>query len=134
MEWSHEKELITFSVTAPTDGWIALGFTEGESIVGTNLIMMRVDNGLVYAEDQFVVGFGEHPTVESIGGKSQIFNLSGIEKKNETTVTFSITKKKEDAYHFDLFEGKELNIWLAWSVSDDFDHHSRERILRRVKL
>ena len=134
LEWEHAGESVRFTLSAPTDGWVAIGFTENEDIMDSNLIMLKVDDNQVYGEDQYVVGFGKHPTVESLGEEPRIFNLSGEEKDKETTVSFSITKEKLDEYHFDLSEGKEINIWLAWSVSDDFDHHSRKRILRRIEL
>ena len=134
LQWEHEEAHVTFTLSAPTTGWIALGFTENEDIVDSNLIMMKVDDDLVYAEDQFVTGFGKHPTIQTLGGTSRIFNLDGNEKKGHTTVSFSITKEKLDQYHFDLSEGNKINVWLAWSVSDDFDHHSRKRILRKIEL
>ena len=134
LEWEHHEDHVTFTLFAPTDGWIALGFTENDDIVDTNLIMMKVDDDLIYAEDQYVVGFGKNPTVKSLGVESRIFDLDGNEANGKTTVSFSISKDKLDKYHFDLSEGREINVWLAWSVSDDFDHHSRKRILRKIEL
>jgi len=134
LQWQHSEEYVTFTLSAPTTGWIALGFTENKDIVDSNLIMMKVDDDLVYAEDQYVTGFGKHPTMKTLGAKPQIFDLGGSEKNGETTVTFSIANKKLDQYHFDLSEGNEIFVWLAWSVSDDFDHHSRKRILRKIEL
>jgi len=134
LSWEQADESVMFTLSAPTSGWVAVGFTENEDIVDSNLIMLKVEDDLVYGEDQYVVGFGKHPTVESLGVESRIFNLGGNEERGRTTVSFSIIKEKLDDYHFDLSEGNEINIWLAWSVSDDFDHHSRKRILRRIEL
>ncbi len=134
LEWSHTDDQIAFSLKAPTEGWVAIGFTEGSNIVDTNLIQGRVKNGSIVIEDQFVTGFGKHPTVESLGVPSRISNLRGEEYNGVTTISFSIKQKKLDELHYDLSEGKEINVWLAYSVSDDFDHHSRKRILRKITL
>ena len=134
LAWEYTEDNVTFTVSAPTKGWVAVGFTADDKIVATNLIMQKVDDDLVYGEDQFVTGMGQHPTINSLGGVSRISNIQGTEKGKQTTVSFTIPAKKLDQYHFDLSEGNEINIWLAWSISDDFDHHSRKRILRTLKL
>ncbi len=134
LRWEHEEDKVNFSLFAPTDGWVAIGFTENEDIVDSNLIMVRVEDHKAYGEDQYIVGFGKHPEVTSLGVPSRISDVSGHENSDGTTISFSITKQQMDSYHFDLSEGNEINVWLAWSVSDDFDHHSRKRILRRIEL
>jgi len=134
LKWEHFGESVRFTLSAPTNGWVALGFSEDNDIINSNLIMLRVDGDEVYAEDQYVIGFGKHPSIESLGSISRISNVEGIEQSGETIVSFSILKQKLDAYHFNLSTGREINVWLAYSVSDDFDHHSRNRILRKIKL
>ena len=134
LKWEVEKDHVRFTITAPTDGWVAIGFTEDEDIVNSNLIMARMKNGMPYAEDQYIVGFGKHPTVESLGVESRIFDLSGTEENRSTTMSFSISQEKLDDYHFALMEGTAINVWLAYSVSDDFNHHSRKRILRKITI
>ncbi|MEO1254885.1 MAG: DOMON domain-containing protein [Bacteroidota bacterium] len=134
LEWDHENDQVNISLSAPSKGWVAIGFTEGNSIVDTNLIQGCVMNGKVMIQDQFVTGFGEHPPVEALAVPSRIFNLSGEEKHGTTTISFSIYSNTLDKLHYDLTEGKEINIWLAYSVSDDFDHHSRKRIMKKIRL
>lgn len=134
LEWTHISGGVEFSLTAPTTGWVAVGFTEGQSIVDTNLIQGCVEKGKVIVQDQFVTGFGEHPPVEALAVQSRISQIKGLEKNGSTTISFVIEKEKLDNLHYNLAEGKEINVWLAYSVSDDFDHHSRKRILRAITL
>ncbi len=134
LKWRHGAETIQFSLTAPTTGWVAVGFSETGDLIDSNLIQGRVKNGEVFIQDQFITGFGEHPPVEALAVPSRISKLEGVEKDGKTTISFSITKGKMDKLHYDLSEGKEINVWLAYSVSDDFDHHSRKRILRKIVL
>ena len=134
LQWELNDDYVRFTLTAPTDGWVAIGFTEDEEIVNSNLIMARMKDAVAYAEDQYVVGFGKHPTVQSLGVEARIFDVSGKEHGTSTSMSFSISQERLDDYHFNLTEGTEINVWLAYSVSDDFDHHSRKRILRRIKI
>lgn len=134
LEWEHLEDKVRFSLTAPTTGWVAVGFTETGDLIDSNLIQGRVKNGNVFIQDQFITGFGEHPPVEALAVPSRISDVEGEEKNGNTTIIFSITKDRMDRLHYDLLEGKEINVWLAYSVSDDFDHHSRKRILRKIKL
>ena len=134
LEWNHLNNKVFFSLTAPTNGWVAIGFTNGTSIVNTNLIQGCVKNGEVIIEDQYVTGIGKHPRVEELSIASRISQLDGKQNKMSTTISFAIEQEKLDDYHYDLSEGNEINIWLACSVSDDFDHHSRKRIMRTIKL
>ncbi|MEP1035197.1 DOMON domain-containing protein [Ekhidna sp.] len=134
LEWTHATEHIQISISAPSTGWVAVGFTTGSSIVNTNLIQGHVSDGEVFIQDQFVTDLGEHPPVEALAVAARIFDLCGEERNGTTTLKFSIYKTKVDNLHCDLAEGNTINVWLAYSLSDDFDHHSRKRILRRIIL
>lgn len=134
LEWTHHDDHLQVSISVPSTGWVAVGFTTGSGIVDTNLIQGHVLNGEVNIQDQFVTDMGEHPPVEVLGVPSRIFDCSGSQMKGRTTLKFSIYTAKIDNLHYDLSEGNEINVWLAYSAYDDFDHHSRKRILRRITL
>jgi hypothetical protein len=134
LEWERQGDQVRFSLTAPTTGWVAVGFTETGDLMDSNLIQGRVKDGKVFIQDQFITGLGEHPPVESLAVPSRISDLEGQEENGKTTIVFSIEKEKMDKLHYNLSEGKEIHVWLAYSVSDDFDHHSRKRILRKIVL
>ncbi|MEQ9403011.1 MAG: DOMON domain-containing protein [Cyclobacteriaceae bacterium] len=132
--WQFVDDKVSFRLSAPTNGWVALGFTHGTGIVNSNLIQGAVIDDEVIVQDQYVTGFGEHPPVEALAVASCISEIQGIEAAGITTISFSILKQARDKLHYNLTEGVEINIWLAYSVSDDFSHHSMKRILRTVKL
>lgn len=134
LEWNHTRDKINFSLNAPTTGWVAIGFTETGELLNSNLIQGNVVNGEAFVQDQFITGFGEHPPVEALAVSSCISDVGGKQKSGQTTISFSIMKKKVDRLHYALPEGKEIHVWLAYSVSDDFSHHSRKRIRRKIIL
>lgn len=134
LEWTHNENEVKFTLSAPTSEWLAVGFTEGRRIEDTNLIQGCFHEGEVFMQDQYVTDFGEHPPVEALGVPSRISSVEGRQQNGNTIISFSILKEKLDKLHYDLSEGKEINVWLAYSVSDNFDHHSRKRILRSIIL
>lgn len=134
LEWVHDNDKVRFSLTAPTTGWVAVGFTETGDLMNSNLIQGNVVRGKHEVQDQFITGFGEHPPVEALAVPSCISETGGKQENGKTTISFSINSRKKDKLHYDLVEGKKIKVWLAYSVSDDFDHHSRKRILREITL
>lgn len=125
--WKVEREEVHFKVFAPTQGWVAIGLNEQNKLVGSNLIMGAVDGDKVAVSDRYIVGFGDHRAVEKLDGISHLSNMDGIENSFGTTIEFSIKRQALDAYHYDLKTGKSLHLLIAYSIADEFEHHSRMR-------
>lgn len=127
LSYHGTADSLYFELSGPTKGWIALGFNDRDNIVGADLLMFCVRDGKVEFEDQYVERAGVHPADLSRGGKSNIRLLSAQEKNLRTHVRFSIPLQSGDARDFQHVWGESCYAILAWSVSDDFDHHSRMR-------
>ncbi len=134
IHWTEEANCWTFELSAPTEGWVALGFNRKNDIVHTNLIMTAVQEGVVTSEDFYVVGFGNPQPVKKLGGTIAVSDLVGEEQNGRTTVRFSVPKKASDRYHYDLQAGDEIWFICAYSRADEFDHHSMMRQHVKVKL
>ena len=118
------NDSILIEISAPTTGWLAVGFNIENKIVGSDLKMFKVNNGQIEAEDQFVKGIQDHPGDASIGGENNIKLLSGIEDAKGTRIKFKIPLHSND--RFDYSHKMKVDFWLilAYSESDDFEHHS----------
>ncbi len=127
VSWYFAEEFIHITATAPTRGWVAVGFNQRDDIVGANLVMGAVLSEEVKLEDHFVVRMGEHYPVEQLGGASAITDLHGVEEGAQTHLRFRLPIHAGDPYHFDLKSGASLYLIVAYSVDDDFAHHSRMR-------
>ncbi len=122
--WLMEEEM-EIELRAPTEGWIAVGFNQSDAILGADLLQFRVhDSGEVYAEDQLVTDFGKHPTDVSLGGTDDIKIMSGEERDGQTSIRFRIPFSSGDPSDFSHQLNHSFWLILAYSVSDDFDHHS----------
>ncbi|MGB0521392.1 MAG: DOMON domain-containing protein [Flammeovirgaceae bacterium] len=131
IEWEREADLIHFKLTAPTTGWLAVGFNDKNDILHADLKMLRVKHGKTEGLDLYVVGFGNPKPDDTLGGTNSLLRLSGSEQKNQTRISFSI--QLDDEHYSDGKLNFSKPIWFiaAYSVSDDFGHHS---IMRRHQL
>lgn len=134
VKWHFTKTDVVIEIHSPEKGWIALGFNPKNDIVGSNLIMAAVRKGALQIEDQYVSAFAKHEAVEKLGGKSTISSFNGFEDEKGTHVSFRIEGNRSDEQHYRLEKGKEIYLILAYSLEDDFEHHSIMRKHLRVKL
>lgn len=127
VRWHLESGAIYFHVSAPTNGWVAVGFNVLDDIVHTNLIMAAVDKGKLHIEDQYVVRAGEHVPVAALGGVSAVSKASGREVGGHTEVSFCLPQHTKDHFHYNLTEASKIYLICAYSAEDDFAHHSLMR-------
>ena len=125
--YSVQQDSIEIELSAPTTGWLAIGFNTENSIVGSDLKQLTIREGQVFYEDQFVQAFQTNPPDESHGGESNITIINGIEKAGSTTIKFRIPMQSEDTFDFKHCTKKDFWLILAYSQSDDFEHHSTMR-------
>ena len=124
---------LIISLSAPTNGWLAIGFNDENNIVGSDLIMMCVKFGKVQFEDQYVKGTGDNPLDTSLGGQSNIEILAFSEANGQTNISLKRPLVTKDKFDFKHQTDKDFWLILAYSVSDDFDHHSIMRKHAKIK-
>jgi len=132
--WKMEGDYMECIVESPGKGWIAIGFNERNTIVGSNLIMGAAEKGHFKMSDRYVVKFGQHESVLTLGVNEALLNREVIENKEGTIMKFKIKRKNIDQYHLNLEKGKSIYVWLAYSMEDDFDHHSIMRTSIQINL
>ena len=118
---------IEWQIEAPTTGWVGIGFNQENSIVKSDLLLFRVINERIEGQDLFVVSFGNPKLDTSLGGKQSFGRLKGWEKNKKTYIQFRLPFSTTYTYDFTFKKGQPFWLILAYSVSDDFGHHSRMR-------
>lgn len=133
--WTYSNNnKVTFTATAPDDGWVALGFNDKDAIVHSNLIMVSVQDDLTYSEEFYVMGIGNPRPINKVGSSIQHTVISGSENGGKTTISFSMPIAKTDDKHYSLQKGDTIWLICAYSMEDEFDHHSRMRKHVRITL
>lgn len=134
VKWKIEKEQIHFEMEAPTDGWVAIGFNKTTSLAGTYLLMGRIKDGKAEVVEHYTEKSGTYKPITNYGIPNQIIGIIGDEKQNITKLYFSIPTKKASKYHKQLLPNTKWTLLLAYSLDDDFQHHSVMRTSVEIKL
>jgi len=118
---------IEIQLSAPTKGWVAVGFHSENQLVGSDLLMFSVQHGQIVYQDQYIRNWNDHPQDSILGGRNNISIIGYLEDEGSTSVKFKIPINSGDAY--DKAHQFDQDFWLllAYSVEDDFGHHSITR-------
>lgn len=134
MHWEFRADTLICRLRAETEGWVAIGFNTQKGLAKTNLIMAAVKNGEVTLSDRYIVGAGDHRSIESLGGQSKVTLIEGKEENGATEIVFEIPLESTDEWHYTLEEGQKYHLLMAYSRDDDFMHHSMMRRHPEVQL
>ena len=95
-DWSIEGENIAIKISAPTTGWVGIGFNPTDTMKGANIILGLVKDGKVEISDEFGTQITQHVPDAQKGGKDNVTVVGGNETGNTTTLEFSIPLKSGD--------------------------------------
>jgi hypothetical protein len=134
VQWHFSVDRIYFEISAPTNGWVTIGFNEHDETTNAYLLMGRVVNGKADVVEHYTKSPGNYSPITDYGIASRVLDVEGSEGKATTSISFSIPVLPGCKYHKDLSQGKELVLILAYSQQDDFQHHSIMRISTKIQF
>ena len=110
------------SVTAPSTGWVAVGFEPTSFMNGADLIIGYVESGTASIRDDYGTGQVTHDSDVNLGGTSDIRTLSGSQAAGETTISFKMPYNSGDQFDKTLEEGQTYTFIFAYGAdnADDF--------------
>jgi hypothetical protein len=132
--WYHQNERIYFGISAPTEGWVAIGFNFSDDIKGTYLLMGNVVDNKPNVVEHFTIRAGNYKPFTALAVPSEVQHLEGIENNRNTTLSFSVPEKANSKYQKDLLPGLKYVLHIAYSGEDDFQHHSMMRTTVTISL
>ena len=122
----HDRGRLQAQFSAPTDGWLAVGFNNDQGLEATRFVIGAMRQRGFYAEEHIAVGPG-HPTVQSLGFEAAAEGVAGYVSGSHSTMLFSLPHVFSDTSNPVLLPGTSTYLMLAWSHHIDFDHHSAWR-------
>ena len=134
VQWQVTATELQIRMSAPTQGWVAVGLNPNEHLMGTSLLMGRIQNANPEVEDFYVLSPGNYKPVTELGGESQVTLIEGSESPNGTYLHFSIPLEPDSEWHYALQAGKAMHLLMAYSRSDDFENHSMMRTSVLIEL
>ncbi len=132
--WHYNLDRIYFKMTAPTNGWVTIGFNNTKSIAGNYLLMGRVVNNKVEVVEHHTISAGNYKPITTLGGEVMVKDVNGFEENTKTTILFSLPLNPNTTYQKNLNQDVKQTLLLAYSREDDFQHHSLMRTSINVKL
>ncbi len=134
LEWKIDGPNLEVILTAPTRGWVAVGFDPSSLMKDANLIIGYVKDDETFVRDDFGNYFTSHVSDESLGGSNDVVIKEGEEKKKETKIAFIIPLNSGDKYDKVLEAGKSYTVMLAYGDVDKFDVRHRKRAKVKITL
>lgn len=134
VSWYFGDKEIHFEMSAPTNGWVTVGFNESSGTKNAYLLMGHIVKGEANVVEHFTQSVGNYSPIPDLGGTVLVRNVSGKEKNEKTSLKFSLPIDKATEYQKKIIEGEEYHMILAYSVDDDFQHHSIMRTSVEIQL
>jgi len=133
-QWEVVDENLNIILSAPTTGWVAVGFDPSRMMKDADILIGYVKNGEVFMEDHFGSGNTKHRADVDLGGTEDITVLGGSEKEEKTTLKFSIPLHSWDSNDRKLEKGEEYKVIFAYGKKDDFTSYHKFRTSLMITL
>lgn len=124
--WHHEGSSLTGSYSAPTPGWVAVGFNERRELQNTHFIIAAVSTNPVRIEEHVAL-VPEHREVSALGVAPALVRAGGTYRGGTSNLEFSLPHRFPGRPGLSLAPGGGVHLMLAWSHEPDFGHHSAWR-------
>lgn len=125
-QWHHKDGRLFGTLSAPTTGWIAVGFNETSGLNNMRFIMAAVSTKPIRVEEHLTRS-PRHTNVKELGIASSLADVGGNWDENHSTLNFSLSHIFAGRPSLTLSPGEKTHLMLAWSHETDFDHHSAWR-------
>jgi hypothetical protein len=96
-------------------------------MTGAYLLMGRIVDGKAEVVEHYTKSPGNYNPLTDYGIASAVHDVSGVETADGSHMRFSLPIIAISAYARNLHSGTTYTVTLAYSRSDDFDHHSMMR-------
>jgi len=114
---------LAVELSAPTTGWVAVGFDPTQVMMNGNILMGYVESKAVIMSDEWGTASTSHASDVSLGGSSDVTVDGGFESLGSTEIQFTIPLNSGDSYDKPLVVGTTYNIILAMGANgaDNFN-------------
>ena len=108
------------TITAPTDGWVAIGFDGGKIMKDYEVVMLSNDNGSPSIEHFYGVSNFVIKSISSLEKSYKNENLtlkSFVNSQGKSTYVFERSEKVKNSYIKSLEKDKKIKVIVAYSSS-----------------
>lgn len=127
-----DGETLSVEISAPTTGWVAVGFDPSAAMKDANIVIGYVADGQVHLRDDWGSGHTSHEPDVDLGGSDDITGVSGSEEDGVTSISFTIPLDSGTPGDKALVPGSVFNILMAYGPdgSDGFgEYHQWAKVV-----
>jgi len=134
--WSIDQDNLNARISAPTEGWVAVGFNPTNKMQHANIILGSVDQGKVAISDEFGKSPYSHAADDKLGGSSDVKIIGGSEENGVTTIEFAIPLNPADLKTDSVIQPTaDTVVILAYGKQDSFRiGHGKKRYRLTINL
>lgn len=134
-EWKLNGPNIDIKLSAPTTGWVGIGFNPSEKMKDANFIVGYVKKGKVMITDDYGKTKTTHSKDTKGGGKKDVSGMSGSEENGVTTIAFTIPLNSGDSLDSPLDINGDTTVLLAYGAGrDSFKSRHKVHAVLKVNL
>jgi len=136
LEWMVNDTTSTLHVriTAPTSGWVAVGFDPESFMLDANLIIGYVTGNDTELRDDWGTGQVSHSADTALGGTDDATLVEGLETDTHTEIEFSIPLDSGDDYDKVLVEGTTYAVILAYGPDGADDFTTQHEYVKAISI
>lgn len=118
-DWSVEADTLAVKLSAPTTGWVAVGFNPSAKMKDANIVIGYVKKGQVKIVDDFGTAATQHKSDTKIGGAENVTVVGGSEEGDVTTIEFTIPLNSGDEKDGVIDPNGDTTVILAYGTERD---------------
>lgn len=118
LTWSVAGETLNLKLSAPTTGWVGIGFNPSDQMKDANFYIGYVKDKEVKVIDHHGTSKRLHKEDVGLGGKDNVSNVSGKEENNVTEVSFTVPLKSGDSLDSEIKLDSDIPVLLAYGKTD----------------
>lgn len=134
LEWMVDGSNLNVKVSAPTEGWVAVGFDPSNKMKDADILIGYVEDGEVVIEDHYGNSPISHRSDERGDGSNDLSNIAGSERNGVTELSFTIPLNSGDSRDRVLVEGESYKVIFASHTKDKITMKHNRRTSVQISL
>jgi hypothetical protein len=120
LAWLEMEDSYRFTVTAPTTGWVAVGFGGGPAMKDVDMVIGYFSDGEGHIRDDHGTSPVTHVADTDLDGSDDIIEYRISEADGSTEMTFVVPRSPGDDLDAELSPGAAVRVTVAYGDDDGF--------------
>lgn len=116
-EWRIDADEIEVTMSAPTTGWVSVGFNPERRMAGATYVIGYVDGDEAHVRHDYGNAPTSHSSVVDLGGTSRVSAADGQEADGRTEISFRLPLDPGDEFYAPIVPGSENTV--IWAYGSD---------------